>query len=817
MRDRLLLVLTTCLGVLLSSFWLAGSAFQPALTQPENSILRVASSGVDAPGCGVESDPCRTVQYAVDQAQEGYEIRVASGVYTDVHVREAITQVVYISKTIDILGGFTTTNWITPDLESNPTTLDAQGLGRVMVVSRSVTVTLHGLRITGGNATGLGGYPTLHYPNIEYEDSGGGIYIHSATMIISACAIYSNTGSHLNEMRGYGGGVFLWGSQNSQFISNSISNNIAAKGIDYPLEGRGGGLYLIYSNHAVISGNLIQNNIGGYGTGSYGGGVALYYSDHVTMTQNEFSGNIASTNLATRGGGVYTFDSDHILFNQNKVHDNYASSYQGDEFQVSGGGGLFFEYGAYFSIQENEILSNTSSIGSRSEGHGGGILLLNTDHVLLEKNLVIGNIASYSYYGSVGGIWMGASDALLISNTIHDNIASIDWVGFYGGMGFGGQDITVTQNIIVSNTASLNSIGYGGGLDASGTNVLLDNNLIANNFAGKDEYSYGGGIVLGHGVINATKNKILNNASGGDGGGIYIDRAHGILIDNDILSNTAEHAGGGIFVYTFTWGTQNNLNHASPNLPFPARFGSPELDFDTTFGYSPASTLSKSDEYPGSGSDALIVGNRIVSNTAHQVGGGVMISDANVTLINNFIADNYSGDYGSGVVLDRSPAHHGNNQMLLIHNTIARNHGGDGSGVYIGKSGEFTSTAVLTNTILVSHTIGITVGAGSRAALEATLWGTENWTNDSDWGGAGTIHTGTINIWGDPGFLDPAAGDYHLSKGSAAINRGIPAGVDTDIDGEVRPFWFAYDIGADEAWLDLFIQYFPFVAKMHYP
>jgi hypothetical protein len=50
---------------------------------------------------------------------------------------------------------------------------------------------------------------------------------------------------------------------------------------------------------------------------------------------------------------------------------------------------------------------------------------------------------------------------------------------------------------------------------------------------------------------------------------------------------------------------------------------------------------------------------------------------------------------------------------------------------------------------------------------------------------------------GDPVFTSDG---YHLSVGSAAINRGVPAGVSTDIDGQARDF--APDLGADEYPLD---------------
>lgn len=76
----------------------------------------------------------------------------------------------------------------------------------------------------------------------------------------------------------------------------------------------------------------------------------------------------------------------------------------------------------------------------------------------------------------------------------------------------------------------------------------------------------------------------------------------------------------------------------------------------------------------------------------------------------------------------------------FLHNTIARNESTYGIRV------DYAANLILTNTILVSHTVGITVTTGSTATLEATLWGSGPWANGMDWGGNGTIVTGTINL-----------------------------------------------------------------------
>jgi uncharacterized repeat protein (TIGR01451 family) len=106
----------------------------------------------------------------------------------------------------------------------------------------------------------------------------------------------------------------------------------------------------------------------------------------------------------------------------------------------------------------------------------------------------------------------------------------------------------------------------------------------------------------------------------------------------------------------------------------------------------------------------------------------------------------------------------------------------------------------MTNTILVSHTVGIETGAMGTAYLEATLWGDGEWANGTDTVG-GSIYTGTLNWWGDPAFVDPGSGDYHLGAGSAAFERGVSTGVPYDIDGDLRSVGLGMqpDLGADEA------------------
>ena len=254
----------------------------------------------------------------------------------------------------------------------------------------------------------------------------------------------------------------------------------------------------------------------------------------------------------------------------------------------------------------------------------------------------------------------------------------------------------------------------------------------------------------------------LGGAWGDSGGAVYAAVLTAPTIRNCTILNSTAQTGGGVFLSQST-ATLSGNTVISNSVSF---FGGGVLVF-----YSNADTLD---------------GNIVLSNTA-QYGGGLYLYQSNPQVMNNVVADNRASVNGSGVYVDGS-------SPTVLHTTFARNKNGDGSGVYLANG----STVALTNTILVSQTSGIIVPTGNTARLEATLWGSGAWANGADWSGSGTLITGTINVRGDPAFISPATGNYHIAWPSAAIDAGVNAGVTFDMDGEKRPLGNGYDIGADE-------------------
>jgi len=291
--------------------------------------------------------------------------------------------------------------------------------------------------------------------------------------------------------------------------------------------------------------------------------------------------------------------------------------------------------------------------------------------------------------------------------------------------------------VLVNNRVYSNTAANGGGVYLEGSaNTAVGGNTIYSNTA-----DYGGGLVLASSPTSTlTGNDVFDNvAHQHGGGGVYVSNSrNATLVGNRVFSNTSDSSGGGIII--------------------------------------------------GNSDDVLLLGNEIYSNTASSSGSGLLLfSGQNIRLVNTLIAGNHAADFeGAGLHVVNTSAH-------LLHTTLARNSGSNG--VYATG----TTTVWMTNTILVSHTVGVKTGSSpSSVSLEATLWGVGEWANGDDMQGLpGSIVTGTVNVRGDPDFVAPDSGDYHIGLGSAAIDRGVDLGVVVDIDSDPRPIGRP-DLGVDE-------------------
>jgi parallel beta-helix repeat protein len=301
-----------------------------------------------------------SVQVAVDAASAGDTIKVA-GYCSEVSARAGVTQVVYISKTVTIQGGYTFTNWTTPDPARNPTTLDAQKLGRVLYITGDISPVVEGLHITGGLAGDQGGAPDY------WADVGGGVYIVSATVTLRDNQVYGNVGTDC------GGGVYLVNSD------TAINNNVIASNLAI----QGGGLCLLDSD-ATLDGNTIIGNQAWHGGGLYLGNDDVENEITATLSNNRVLSNTA----VGCGGGFYLRNSANTLVN---------NVFVGNRADEVGGGGLCL-------LDSSSLLLHTT-IAHNDGGAGSGVHISDLSSTLQRST-----------------IWM--TNTILVSHTVGISVTS---------------------------------------------------------------------------------------------------------------------------------------------------------------------------------------------------------------------------------------------------------------------------------------------------------------------------------------------------------------------------------------------------------
>jgi len=354
-----------------------------------------------------------------------------------------------------------------------------------------------------------------------------------------------------------------------------------------------------------------------------------------------------------------------------------------------------------------------------------------------------------------GGIYCYAAHPTITNNTITDNIASSSNPAHGGGIHL--QECRrslVSGNSVTGNTASGGGSGRGGGLSLiySDEAIIRSNSIVSNTGSTAGTGSGGGLYAYGSNVTidgNTVEGNVGSSNGYGDGGGIWIEYGVVVLRKNTVLGNSAQTpsggSGGGV------WGVYCE-----------------EID---------------------------LYGNLIIDNAA-QSGRGVTINQgSNFTLTNNVIAANRSGcgpwQECRGALCVSASSDYPSSGTLL-HNTIADNAGNEesaGQGLYVS---DYVSIDLINN-VIAGHTVGITSThpASSTVTTDHTLFD-DNGTN------YGSGVTNSNELAGDPAFVNPTLGDYHLLTRSAAIDQGVAAGVPDDIDGDPRPLSAGYDIGADE-------------------
>ncbi|TWT35311.1 hypothetical protein KOR34_02010 [Posidoniimonas corsicana] len=204
-------------------------------------------------------------------------------------------------------------------------------------------LTLTGLTLTGGRATGSGG-------GIRFNGSG--------TLALIESTLSGNT-SHFD-----GGGIYTRAG-GVTLTSSTLSGNTTG------YNGRGGGIYAGYGEVTLTNSTLSGNKCD-----FYGGGIFNFFGG-VTLTSSTLSGNTSNN----RGGGILTLAGGVTL---------NSSTLSGNASRFNGGGIYTFE-GAV------TLTSSTVTNNQASQGAGGGVFVSDTGTnpaITVQNSIIAGNTDS---------------------------------------------------------------------------------------------------------------------------------------------------------------------------------------------------------------------------------------------------------------------------------------------------------------------------------------------------------------------------------------------------------------------------------------
>ena len=454
------------------------------------TLRYVAPSGQDAVNsCTNPANPCATLQQAVAVASSDDEIRLAEGTYSDIATINGFDQIAYIENSLTIRGGYSTTNFESSFPQTQTTILDAQTLGRGLVITGTITAVIENLTIQNGDAAGQGGADS----GDGCGDAGGGIFVQQAQVTLLNNVIQENTacegggiyilnsskavlnGNQISANQAFdtGGGFDLIGSHSAEIVNNQIFQNLAdeigpATGQKHCGGGRifnssdvlvmgntvyenvaansGGGLCLGSADRAMVQDNFIYNNLRKGGFEGNGAGISVYASDFVQIIANMIYSNSSQllSNMGTlRGGGIYAEITDNLLIRQNQIYDNVATL----------GGGVYLDDCHLVELQANIVRNNLAKdMPDRDEGFGGGFYSINT--IFTETNSVmIDNAADVANFG--GGVFLQASDGVFLHSTIARNVGTAVFLSDTLST------VTITNSIVVSHEVGIDASAGG--------------------------------------------------------------------------------------------------------------------------------------------------------------------------------------------------------------------------------------------------------------------------------------------------------------------------------------------------------------------
>jgi uncharacterized repeat protein (TIGR01451 family) len=497
--------------------------------------------------------------------------------------------------------------------------------------------------------------------------------------------------------------------------------------------------------------------------------------DTITVSAGIFNENLTINRaLTVQGAGK---SATVINGNGNRVILILSGAVTLKDFRVTGGdatsaataprfgGGIYVTGGAILAGENLQIDNNVASTANSGAGGGGGIAVQNNSAAYLTRTMIISNIAQSAGNAAAkgGGLYLNQATLSLVESQIMNN-----------------------QGISTGNNE-----GQGGGMFVNANSFIT---LRGNTWSG-----------------NLAQSSLSGDREG-NGGAIAVDFPTGVTFltisdetftnnianaSNDNLSGVGQDdltRGGGLFLNTTNTAghiTATLTNITMTNNVAKAGSGTGQGLGGAIYGQHSSIAINKARLFDNAG-----------ANSGSGEGGGIyvresatLLSTGGLALINTILAGNRALGSGNGAALHLAS----HDLAILSYVTIADDNLNNKQAIYF-TTGDTSDRLFLANTIVASHTIGVenTANPLNIPANNVLFYKNTNDGGFSEYLDGGGIISSAANR--DPRFVSPAAKDYHIRAGSAAIDTGaatVPP-VLVDIDDNLRPQGNGFDIGADE-------------------
>jgi hypothetical protein len=511
----------------------------------------VAATGTDAGTCRYPEAPCRTIQYAINNSSSGDKILVAKGTYTynatgdQCSFLQTRAVVCFVDKSLTILGGYSTTNWSTPQPSTNLTIVDGQNTYRgVAAIGYQTTTTfldMQGFTIQNGRAQG----PTYLSP-YEPGGMGGGMFVQHASVNLADVIFKNNQAIGANTPSGDGGKADGAGLRIESAPAGTtctlkrvtFDGNQSHGGTGPDRGGVAFGALFIYQATVVVEDSAFTNNLAQAGSSNGSG----------TSSQDGLNADALGAGVSVENGAI-TLRRTNVT--GNSIKGGNASTMGGGAF----GAGVFVEgvgdYTSSLTMSDSYVANNSGTAGNAATGGvagGGGINTANS-LVVIERTKVIGNSAvggssttgGKAGAGAGGGVYVFAIRAGVPGSTF--------------------KNLIVTDNLANQGTGVTGlGNGGGGGIIIQGMNADISHTTIARNRVGST-------MVLGQALVVEPWNVVSGELPAS------VNFSHGVIADHTEGESRAaavvvEKFGTITFNQGLFSGNKKNIN--SDNFPAAA-------------------------------------------------------------------------------------------------------------------------------------------------------------------------------------------------------------------------------------------------------